>query len=210
MSYFSYDREEMARFVPSNCQRALEVGCAEGGFRRHFPAQCEYWGVEQSVDAADRASEVLDKVLASSFEDAAHQLPDAYFDVIICNDVIEHVADGSAFVSVLKTKLNADGVLIGSIPNVRFQKNLAELLLKKDWEYKDEGILDRTHLRFFTEKSLRRFLEECGLVIQDLRGINSFLKRKPTPRSLLRRFFVFLLGKDTQYRQFGFRAAKKS
>lgn len=209
MSYFSHEREEMAGFVPASCRKALEIGCAEGGFRGHFPAECEYWGVELSPEAAARARDALDKVITGSLEDAAEQLPDGYFDVIICNDVIEHVADGNGFIDLLKTKMNANGVLVGSIPNVRFQKNLAELLLKKDWEYKDEGILDRTHLRFFTEKSLRRFLEECGLVIEELRGINSLLKLKPTPRSLLRWFFVLLLGRDTQYRQFGFRAARQ-
>jgi 2-polyprenyl-3-methyl-5-hydroxy-6-metoxy-1,4-benzoquinol methylase len=210
MPYFSYDREEMAQFIPSRSQKVLEIGCAEGGFRKYFPEQCEFWGVEQNPSAAAQASKVLDKVLANSLDNVAGQLPDAYFDVIICNDVIEHVDEHIAFVSLLKTKLNTEGVLIGSIPNVRFQKNLLELLLKKDWEYKDEGILDRTHLRFFTQKSLERFLEESGLVIQDLRGINSLLKFKVTPRHIIRWLLVALLGRDTQYRQFGFRAAKKN
>jgi 2-polyprenyl-3-methyl-5-hydroxy-6-metoxy-1,4-benzoquinol methylase len=207
MKYFAYERAEMVPFLPPGCEKALEIGCAEGVFRGHLPAQCEYWGVEMNPEAADKAGKVLDKVLTGTYQEVSPQLPGGYFDIVICNDVIEHMADHAAFLQALKANLKPGGVLIGSVPNVRFQKNLVELLLQKDWEYKDEGILDRTHLRFFTEKSLRRSLEENGFVIESLEGINSLLKRKVTPRSLLRWLLVTLLGTDTQYRQFGFRAS---
>ena len=205
MKYFSYERDEMVPFLPSNCQKVLEIGCAEGGFRKHLPEECEYWGVEMNPEAAAKALQSLDKVLVGTFQEVAGQIPENYFDVVICNDVIEHMEDHTVFIESLKAKLNTGGVLVGSVPNVRFQKNLIELLLRKDWEYKDEGILDRTHLRFFTEKSLRRSLEETGFVIQSLTGINSLLKRKITPRSVARWLLVILLGRDTQYRQFGFK-----
>ena len=198
----------MIPFLPPDCRKILEVGCAEGGFRKHFAADCEYWGVEMNPDAAAKAKQHLHKVLVGSFDEAAEKIPANYFDVIICNDVIEHMPDHTVFLQSLRVNLNDGGVLIGSVPNVRFQKNLLELLLKKDWEYKDEGILDRTHLRFFTEKSLRRSLQETGFVIQRLTGINSLLKKKLTPRAITRWLLVMLLGKDTQYRQFGFRASQ--
>ncbi len=208
MKYFSYERDEMVPFLPSKCEKVLEVGCAEGGFRKHFPEECEYWGVEMNPDAAAKALQSLDKVLVGTFQNVAQQIPENYFDVVICNDVIEHMEDHAAFIESLKANLNSGGVLVGSVPNVRFQKNLIELLVRRDWEYKDEGILDRTHLRFFTEKSLRRGLQETGFTIQSLAGINSLLKRKISLRSVLRWLLVFLLGRDTQYRQFGFRISK--
>ena len=85
---------------------------------------------------------------------SAHLLPDNNFDVVIFNDVLEHFENPWAVLENVKTKLNASGVVVASIPNVAYITNLVELILKKDWRYKPEGgILDKTHLRFFTKKS---------------------------------------------------------
>ena len=71
-----------------------------------------------------------------------------------------------------KELLTRDGVLVASIPNVRFFDNIWQLLFHKDWRYQDAGILDRTHLRFFTKKSVERMILEAGLDVVKLQGIN--------------------------------------
>ena len=64
-------------------------------------------------------------------------------------------------------------MLVGSVPNVRFWGNMINLLIRRDWKYEDSGVLDKTHLRFFTRKSLRRLLESAGYRMELLRGIES-------------------------------------
>jgi hypothetical protein len=83
--------------------------------------------------------------------------------------------------------------------------NLFELMIKRDWEYKDEGTLDRTHLRFFTERSLRRFLAASGYRIDRLEGINPIPLRPLLPKGIVKWGLVRLFGGDSAYLQFGFR-----
>lgn len=66
----------------------------------------------------------------------------------------------------LKTKLNKDGVLISSILNVRDAKNLFILMIRQNWNYKESGILDSTHFRFFTRKSVKRMYEKSCITVQ--------------------------------------------
>jgi hypothetical protein len=87
-----------------------------------------------------------------------------------------------------------------SIPNVRFLGNLIHLLFHKDFEYTDHGVLDNTHLRFFTRKSLIRFLEANGLLVERIAGINPVGSFKT--RTL--QAFLDLIGHDdTRFLQFG-------
>ena len=105
------------------------------------------------------------------------------------------------------------GVIVGSIPNVRYHKNLFNLLFAKDWEYMDWGILDRTHFRFFTEKSLRRSLSSAGFEVEDFRGINGGIEFGLSKWKLAYSLFAMLsialsLGyfNDIKHQQFAFRA----
>jgi 2-polyprenyl-3-methyl-5-hydroxy-6-metoxy-1,4-benzoquinol methylase len=170
--YFGLDRREMLPYVPARCARALEIGCGHGRFIGSLPGVAESWGIEPT-SAAEIAKERLTRVFRGTFDDAEAELPKAYFDLIICNDVIEHMSDVTSFFSRVTKYMTPDGMIIGSIPNVRFYNNMFEYLFKKDWHYTDWGILDRTHLAFFTQKSLRRTLEEHGLKVLRLEGINT-------------------------------------
>jgi len=99
--------------------------------------------------------------------------------------------------------------LVASIPNVRYYYNLLELIVGKDWRYRDAGVLDRTHLRFFTRKSLLECLANAGFEVEEFQGINR-LKTRILPLKRLFRHLVFLLlGDDVRYLQFAFRAVKK-
>jgi SAM-dependent methyltransferase len=204
--YHDLPRPEVVPFLPAHPRRVLEVGCGAGTFRQHLAEPNEYWGIEPDQGAAEAARSRLDRVLHGSFEEVESTLPAGHFDLVIANDVIEHMADPDRFLARIKTALAPGGVLVGSVPNVRFVVHLFEVLVKKDWEYKSEGILDRTHLRFFTEKSLRRLLAGHGFALERFGGINPAVTTPLTPKFLVKRLIIALLGADTAYLQFAFRA----
>src|SRR5690606_19979004 len=163
--YYSGLRKDMLPYVPRSTRRLLEVGCAEGAFSSQLKGDrgLEAWGVEMNSTAAQVAASRLDKVVHGRAEDVLDQIPDSYFDCIVCNDVLEHIYDPYSLLLALKGKLAADGVLVASIPNIRYYKVLGELLFKRQWRYADSGVLDKTHVRFFTRESLREMSQELGL-----------------------------------------------
>jgi 2-polyprenyl-3-methyl-5-hydroxy-6-metoxy-1,4-benzoquinol methylase len=204
INYYKLYRNEMIPLLPKQYSKVLEIGCGEGNFRENLSQENEYWGVEPIKSAANIASQKLYKVLVGTYQETFNQIPDDYFDLVICNDVIEHMIDHDEFLQSIKQKLKNNSYLVASIPNVRYVENLFEVLIQKDWEYKDRGILDRTHLRFFTKKSLYRTIDNNGFFIEDFIGINSY-----TINGLLKRclfyFALFLFGEDIRFKQFGIR-----
>jgi len=180
------------------------MGCGEGGFRMNL-GPCEYWGVEPQPDPAAIARKSLFRVIEGKYQDVHEQLPDGYFDLVICNDVIEHMVEPNEFLVSIKRKMQAGAVLVGSIPNVRFIGNLFELLIMTDWQYKDDGVLDRTHLRFFTEKSLRRLFRDQGFLIEEFGGLNAVPVGIFPLRLFIKNLCALILGSDTRFLQFGFR-----
>lgn len=202
--YHENARIEVADLLPKQYSRVLEIGCGSGGFRSNLDQEHEYWGVEPVKSVARLAQEKLDKVLTGTYQEVESLIPNTYFDLVICNDVIEHMKNHDEFFQSIRGKINEGGCLVASIPNVRYIGNLRELLIKKDWQYKDSGILDRTHLRFFTRKSLLRTLKENSFSIEHITGINSY-----QTDSLGMRFFyllsILVLGDDIKYSQFAIR-----
>ena len=193
----------MMLLLPEQYSKVLEVGCGEGNFRKNLSQENECWGVEPIKASARKASEKMDKVLIGTFNEMYDQIPDDYFDLVICNDVIEHMTDHEEFFQSIKKKIKKEGCLVASIPNVRYILNLIELLVKKDWEYKDSGILDRTHLRFFTEKSLKRTIIDSGFEIDQFKGINIY--RSGGVKRYFFNVVFMLLGQDARCMQFGIR-----
>ncbi len=172
----------MLPFVPERRARVLEIGCGEGRFSAALAGVEEAWGVEPSP-AAEAAKHRLSRVIQGTFDDAAPELPTGYFDLVICNDVIEHIPEPSRFLSNIGKHLAPGGMMIGSIPNVRFYNNMFQYLLEKDWHYTDSGILDRTHITFFTRKSLHKTLEQHGFKVLRLQGINTAIRMGNSARA---------------------------
>jgi len=199
-------RNELVDLLPKNYSTVLEIGCGEGGFRSCVKQDCEYWGVDPSESATEISRKKLHTVFTGTFNDVINDLPNHYFDLIICNDVIEHMSDHNEFLRLIKLKMAKKSYLIGCIPNIRYFRNLIRLIIYKDWKYKDSGILDYTHLRFFTQKSLHRTLIDNQFTIDSFSGTNKVkLKRLFDPRHLFYRLVILLLGKDTAFKQFKFR-----
>jgi len=207
LAYALIERSEMVDFLPSEYSKVLEIGCNEGGFRQFVSKPCEYWGVEPFEEAANVAKTKIDKVLVGFYDKVADEIPNNYFDLVIANDVIEHMEQPWNFLQSIKRKITVNSSIVLSIPNVRYYENLKKLLLYKDWEYENCGILDITHLRFFTEKSIIRLLSENGYQIEKIQGINPVRIRK---RRLPIYYLVkFMFGFDIEFLQFGIRAIIK-
>ena len=214
--YFKHSRREVLPFVPAQRRRVLEVGCGEGWFAGSLTGVEEAWGIEPS-EAAEVARTRLTRVFRSTFDDAESELPLGFFDVVICNDVIEHMPDYNRFLSTVGKHIAPGGMLIGSIPNVRFYNNMMQFLLEKDWHYTEFGVLDRTHVTFFTEKSLRKTLERHGFRVVALKGINTGVKFSNSARSSIYLGMAYALSaisfgyfSDILHLQFAFQATPKT
>lgn len=175
-SYKVYEntvRQEMYEFIPKAARKILDVGCGVGNFGEYIKSQrdAEVWGVEADNSAAEIASQKLDKVYSGNFGTNLG-LPERGFDCVVFNDVLEHMIDPYAALVLARHLLLPGGKVVASIPNVRYFGNMWLLVAHKSWRYEDAGILDRTHLRFFTEKSIKEMFEDQGYNIELMRGIN--------------------------------------
>ena len=172
----------------------------------------ETWAVEAYPEVARRAQSRIDKVLIGDFECVRHELPERYSDLVVCNDAIEHMTDHDRFLSQIKTYISPGGCLVGSIPNIRYYKNLFELFLEKDWRYEDFGILDKTYLRFYTEKSFRYSLHNSRFQCVKMGGINHYVNRDAGRESYYKltakliNVTTFSYFDDVRYLQFAFQA----
>ena len=207
--YYSLTRPEVFRLVGDfKPKRVLEIGSAAGGFRTHF-GDVEYWGVEPVRDVAEASRGRLTHVLVGTYAEVADRIPDDYFDLVVCNDVIEHMPDPAAFLVSVSSKVARGGRLVGSVPNVRYLPVMFGYLFLKDWKYNPAGgVLDDTHLRFFTRKSLVRTLRETGSwQVERVRHLTQ-------PVHLLAKFLLALVvwpvGLDVLMGQIGFVARKSS
>lgn len=179
--YYDNFRKEMIVYLPQDAKRILEVGCGNGCFAAFIKKQnnAEVWGIELMEDQAEKAKVILDNVFTGSCENFIDDLPDDFFDAIFFNDVLEHLVDPYTLLKKIKSKLSKNGVVISSIPNVRYHNTLMRFLINKDWKYEDYGVMDFTHLRFFTEKSIKRMYVEAGYTINISEGINRSKSIKP-------------------------------
>jgi 2-polyprenyl-3-methyl-5-hydroxy-6-metoxy-1,4-benzoquinol methylase len=196
--------------------KVLEIGCGYGSFKFNFQLNNEYWGVDSNPHVAEKANERLDCFIFGTFDEVKSQLPDNYFDCIVCNDVIEHMSDEDIFFQNVKSKLTSDGVIIGSIPNVRYITNIIKFIFLRDWSYVVTGILDKTHLRFFTMKSLIKTLKKNEFDIIFLKGINPYSFNKNNNlftelfKYIILNILVIVFGFDSKYLQFAFKIKQKN
>jgi len=202
--YAKTSRDEMAPFVPDEARSILDVGCSIGNFGSLLKSRgsAEVWGIEIDSEAAEIAAERLDRVLVGAF-DRSLDIPQQ-FDCIVFNDVLEHMIDPYSALAYAKELLTEDGFVVASIPNVRYFGNIWKLIVDGTWEYTDCGILDRTHLRFFTKKSICSTFDRLGFHIGEIKGINPVDWCDPDLRQKFRYLNFFLMNKiaDMRWMQF--------
>ncbi len=173
--YHDFPRPEVRALVPTGARRILDVGCGAGAMGAELRRErggtgvgsIEVWGIEPVAEAATAARDRLDQVMAVPVEDALAALPDRFFDAVVFADVLEHLVEPAEVLRAAARKLTPSGRIVVSIPNVRHWSVVGELLQGR-WEYQDAGILDRTHLRFFTRAGVVALLEEAGLVVEHM------------------------------------------
>jgi GT2 family glycosyltransferase/SAM-dependent methyltransferase len=167
--YYEHERPELLEVVPQHAARVLDVGCAGGRLGEQIKRRqaALVWGIEVVEAAAQRAARRLDRVWNTSVETALLDIPEDTFDCIITADVLEHLVDPWTVLASLRRRLVRGGTLVASIPNVGHW-NVIRDLLEGTWRYTSEGLLDRTHLRFFTRKSIRELFWTAGLTIKEL------------------------------------------
>jgi len=211
-SYFQTKRHEMLGYIPQTASIILDVGCASGSFGQILKSarSVEVWGIEPNERAAEIAAQTLDKVICGKF-DSSLNIPKKSFDCIVFNDVLEHLVDPYSALNYCHKLLKKKGIIVASIPNVRYFDNMWNLLVKKNWEYAESGILDKTHLRFFTHKSIISTFDEAGYYVEFIEGINPLEKMHP---HLVKKFkfinrLLFNNIEDMRYLQFAIVAKPK-
>jgi 2-polyprenyl-3-methyl-5-hydroxy-6-metoxy-1,4-benzoquinol methylase len=166
-TYFNLYKPWMISFIPDGPNKILDIGCGSGRLGKKLKEMNkagELIGVEIYQPAADEASKYYDKVFRGNIEKMVLDY-DEYFDFVICGDIIEHLRDPWSLLKRIHCCIKVDGLFITSIPNIRYWRVLRDLILFGKLEYAADGILDATHLRFFTRKSILKILRDSKYYI---------------------------------------------
>src|ERR1039457_5740738 len=166
--YFAIARTEIQPLLPEKAERVLEIGCADGStllWVREKLASSWLGGVELFEDAAEKARHRIDWVSHGNIETKDLPFEPDSLDMILCLDVLEHLWDPRIVDRKMSTLLKPGGVLIISIPNVRHHSVLKPLLFRGRWDYEVEGVLDKSHIRFFTKATAVELAQTGGLKV---------------------------------------------
>lgn len=171
-SYFGYPCEELAQLIDSPGMRVLDVGCGAGATGNKLLRDGKArWvtGIELVPEQGEIARSVLNEVCVGNIEEMTFKWSAGYFDCFVFGDVLEHVSDPWGLLRRLRPFLADDGIAVASIPNVKHWPVMLNLILHDDWKYTDSGVLDVTHLRFFTRKTSMRLFSESGYSVDTVR-----------------------------------------
>lgn len=171
IDYYRQERKDVEALIPKEARRILDVGCGEGilGKRLLEKGVKEVVGVEIEQAVCEKARENLSIVICGNIEEIDLPFEEKYFDCIVFADILEHLKDPLSVVKKLKKHLKDSGVVVASIPNVRYYQ-VINMLVDGYWTYGDYGILDRTHLRFFTKKEILALFKNAGFEITTIAG----------------------------------------
>lgn len=166
-SYRGFDNFVILKYLKKG-QKVLDVGCSEGELGAIIKEKfnSKVYGIEISEKAIEIAKKRLDKVMKINIEDE-FELDEKNFDVIIFADILEHLYNPEQCINKFKKYLADDGYFIISIPNIANWLIRLKLLFG-NFDYEPAGILDDTHIRFFTFKSIKKMIEKLGLKIKKI------------------------------------------
>lgn len=198
--YHTNSRRDLQPYIMAlNPKRVLDVGCAEGRLGEALKEQGVEWveGVENDWDVYPKAKERLDEVYVCDAGNLYFS-PDrngAEFDVVVFGDILEHLEDPWGVVKSARRWLVPGGHIVVSIPNVGF----ADVVLKcaaQHWCYTNSGILDRTHLRFFTKEGVRDLFSDYTIeTLESLHLAPDFDTMQHVPEGELRDVGIQVGGK---------------
>ena len=170
-SYPDLPNADLLDRIPLDAQTVLDVGCGTGALSaayRQFNPRALLLGIDNDPEAAAVAAQRLDQVAVIDVE--TNPLPfqlDKGIDCIIYGDVLEHLENPWGTLRRHVDALSEDGTVLICVPNVEHW-SFAARLLHGNWQYEPSGLLDATHLRWFSLDSMRRMLLEAGLALCDV------------------------------------------
>ena len=173
-TYFINVRKELLELIPPELRdgNLLEIGAGTGNtllYAKENAYAKNIYGVELcEIEDSNQKNSLFSDFIIGNIEELELPYEEKTFDVIICGDVLEHLIDPYSVVRSLKKYLKDDGSLIASLPNIRQWKTLKKILIYGDFKYEDSGILDKTHLRFFTKKNMVALFEENGFAVKKI------------------------------------------
>lgn len=145
--------------------RVLDVGCGSGALLARLAGRAGHRaGIELSAQAAAEASKVADEVVNLPVIGPLPFAP-ASFDVVVCADILEHLADPAAALATVAALCRPGGAVVISVPNVAFWQARMRLLVGV-WRYEPTGLFDTGHLRFLTRATLVELVEGAGLRVE--------------------------------------------
>jgi 2-polyprenyl-3-methyl-5-hydroxy-6-metoxy-1,4-benzoquinol methylase len=162
----------MLRMVGFN-KRVLEAGCASGHVSERLNAQgCTVVGVEIEADIVEPAMQWLERAIIGNVEEESlwAELGDELFDVILFGDVLEHLKDPLFTLRESAKHLAPSGTVVISAPNIA-HADVKIALINGDFPYSEDGLLDRTHIHFFTKDSLIELIREAGMAVVEISRI---------------------------------------
>ena len=159
----------MLRMVGFN-KRVLEAGCASGHVSERLSAQgCSVVGVEIEAGIVEPAMQWLERVIIGNIEDDTlwDELEDDCFDTILFGDVLEHLKDPLKTLREAAKHLAPAGTVVISAPNIA-HADVKIALINGVFPYRDDGLLDRTHIHFFTKESLLQLVRDAGMAVVEI------------------------------------------
>jgi uncharacterized protein (TIGR03382 family) len=164
--YFANARRDWVDPLPHDPElRVLELGCGSGatGALALAAVKAGVWvGIERQGAAAEAARAVLSDVIVGDVDALDIRHPEASFDLLVMGEVLEHLPDPEATLARLVRFLKPGGRALASTPNIAHWRIVARLVAGR-FDYEAEGVMDRTHLKWFTPASLKRAFEAAGL-----------------------------------------------
>jgi len=164
--YYAFVRKDIASLLPAHSARVLEVGCGGGGtlaWLKNSGHASWTAGIELSSEAAGIARSRIDLLHEGDVDQNLGKFEPGSLDLILCLDVLEHLVDPWVTLQRLQSLLRPGGNMIVSLPNVRHHSIVLPLLFSGRWQYAEAGIMDRTHLRFFSHAGAVDLLHQAGL-----------------------------------------------
>ncbi len=166
-AYFNFLRHELLKHIVGKPLKVLEIGCASGLLLAHLKKShgIEFAvGIELAPEVANVARErpEIDIVISGNIEEMSLDFNEQSFDLILAGHVLEHLVDPWATMTRLSRYLRKGGQFIGAVPNLRHISVCAPLVLRGTWRYQPSGIMDWTHMRFFTRQTILEMLETAG------------------------------------------------
>lgn len=179
--YFSGARRDYIDALPVNPQAAiLEIGCGEGNTGALALAQgkCgKYCGVELCEGPAANARKRISDVVVGDVERLDLPWNDSAFDALIMSEVLEHLVDPWAVLRKLRPLLKSGAMVFASSPNISHYR-IIRMLVSGRWDLADQGVMDRTHLRWFTPKTFREMFETCGFIVDRMGPLTPLTPRE--------------------------------